>query len=226
VNFFGSKRILFIALFAALSIIAYNINFSSVLGAESQSFTFFQFFGPTTGMFLGPYLGAVSVFIATLSNFFILGKGFSLFSIARLFPMVLAAAYFGSRKRKYVSVVPLACMALFIIHPTGMQAWFYSLYWLIPLLAAFKKHLFLKSLGATFTAHALGSVAFLYLFPTTPAFWIALIPIVYVERMMFASGISLSYIAFNTVLSKIGARLPLGVLRLDKKYAVRLNGTA
>ncbi len=67
------------------------------------------------------------------------------------------------------------------------------------------KNLFLNSLGATFTAHAVGSVIYLYAFGLTPAIWLALIPVVFLERGFFAVGIFASYLAMNTVLSKISA---------------------
>lgn len=218
------KKLLFVLLFAALSVIGYHINFSSLLGTENQAFTLFQFFGPITGVFLGPFIGVISVFVAQLANFLLLGKEFTLFNIARLAPMLFAAYYFGAKKKRFVAFVPIICMALFIIHPVGRQVWFYSLYWLVPLIATlFKEKLLLKSLGATFTAHAIGSTAFIYLIPTVPELWIALIPVVFVERVLFALGISLSYIGFNTVLSWFDAKVPMKAVNIDPRYVVRLN---
>jgi hypothetical protein len=89
-------------------------------------------------------------------------------------------------------------------NPIGRQAWLYSLIWLIPFFATFgKKRLILNSLGATFTAHATGSVIFLYSFGLTPAIWMSLIPIVFIERGVFTIGIWLSYLVLNTVLDKL-----------------------
>lgn len=221
---FNNKKIFFVLVFAVLSLLAYNINFSPLLGTNNQSFTVFQFFAPTSGFFLGPFLGAASVLLAQIASFVLLGKSVSAFGLARFVPMLVAAFYFGTRKKKLVGIVPVACMALFVLHPVGRQAWFYSLYWVIPIVAAFfKERLFLKSLGSTFTAHAIGSVAFLYLIPTTPILWVALIPIVFVERVLFAMGISASFVCFNSLLSWVDARLPVHFVRIDPKYVVRLN---
>jgi len=76
--------------------------------------------------------------------------------------------------------------------------------WLIPFVATFfKKRLILNSLGATFTAHAVGSTIFLYTFGLTPQIWLALIPVVFIERGVFTVGIWASFMAFNTVLDKL-----------------------
>jgi len=217
----NAKKMVFVLLFAFVALIAARLNFSSLMGAENQAFTLFQFIAPATGAFLGPVFGTLSIVIAQTANFVLLGKAPSLFSIARIFPLALAALYFGSKKRKFVALIPVACMALFVLHPIGQQAWFYSLYWLIPIAAAFSDRLFLKSLGSTFTAHAIGSIAFLYLLPSVPELWIALIPVVFVERILFALGISVSFVAFNSVLAKLGSIIPSETVSVDKRYVVK-----
>lgn len=86
-------------------------------------------------------------------------------------------------------------MAAFIAHPVGSQAFLYSFYWLIPVAIYLmgRNSLFAQALGSTFTAHAVGSVIWLYANPMTPEIWLALIPVVLVERLVFASGIVLVY---------------------------------
>ncbi len=219
------KRMIFLVLFAALVLIAKQINFSALVGADNQFFTLFQFFAPIAGSFLGPFIGAGAVLIAQTSEMFLFGKAFDFISLFRLTPMLLAAVYFGfyaKKKFNFTAIVPLIAMALFMLHPVGQQVWFYSLYWLIPILAAvFTKRLFFRSLGATFTAHAIGSVVFLYTIPTVPELWLALIPIVAAERLAFALGISASFIGFNTVLARLENYIPDKVLSVDKRYALQ-----
>jgi hypothetical protein len=112
-------------------------------------------------------------------------------------------------------------MAPFIIHPVGAQAWYYSLYWLIPVAASLlPENLLLRSLGATFTAHAVGGVIWLYTLPSTPGFWTALIPVVAFERIVFAAGIAASFVVFNTVLHKLENRVPQDVVAIDYRYAL------
>src|SRR3989344_4507066 len=120
--------------------------------------------------------------------------------------MLFAAYYFGSKKRNLSIAVPLVCMALFILHPVGRHVWFFSLYWLIPVIGKLPFNipgkLFVRSLGATFTAHAVGTATWIWSVPMGAEAWVALIPVVFVERILFASGIAISYVVLNTVLDK------------------------
>lgn len=225
---FTTKKILFILLFTIIALIGYQINFSALVGSDNQTFTLFQFFGPIAGGFLGPVFGAVSVLLAQLINFAFAGKEIEIINIIRLVPMLLAAIYFGTKATKTFKgvltvIIPLGAMAAFIIHPVGNEAWIYSMYWLIPVIAkVFHKNLFMRSLGATFTAHAVGSVLWLYTVPMTAQQWMALIPIVAYERALFAIGIAVSFIAFTTLLSKLETALKSDsisrFLNIEKKY--------
>ncbi|MFH1588728.1 MAG: hypothetical protein ABIA76_05315 [Candidatus Diapherotrites archaeon] len=228
---FTFKRVLFVLVFAVLSFIGYNINFSAIIGAENQFFTLFQFFGPMTGAFLGPVFGAAAVLLAEVTNYVFLGKAFDLIGILRLFPMIFASVYFfvlSKNAGKEINAskilsfaIPLIAMAAFILHPIGNQAWFYSLYWLIPLIVLLlPRNLFLRSLGATFTAHAIGSILWLYTIPMEASQWVLLIPVVAFERIVFALGISLSFIAVTTVLSRIEAIVKSNEINIDLNYAI------
>ena len=228
---FTKKRILFILLFGILALIGKNINFSAVVGAENQYFTLFQFFGPVAGSFLGPIFGVISVLSAELLDYLIVGKSFSLINIIRLSPMLFAAWYFGAKKKKITAIIPAAAIVLFIAHPIGRHAWVYSLYWLIPIAIAFlsKKYsnnLFLRSLGATFTAHSVGAVAWLYTIPMTAGQWLSLVPITAYERLMFACGITVSYVVFNAVLDKALHKFNWKIpeIQLNKLYILKRVG--
>ena len=225
-GWFTKKRIIFIALFFVLVLIGKNINFSPVIGAENQFFTLYQFFGPTAGAFLGPVFGGIAVFFAQIADFLILGKEFTLLNVLRMLPMIFAVIYFANKKKFLGSIVPLICMVLYIAHPIGRASWLYSMYWLIPILGSLfpRKFLLLKSLGATFTAHAIGSVIWLYTVPMEAGQWLALIPTVAYERIIFACGIAVSYVVINTVLDyaveKWKINLPFKELILSKKYSL------
>ncbi|MFH0836154.1 MAG: hypothetical protein V1834_03255 [Candidatus Micrarchaeota archaeon] len=221
-DFFTKKRILFIGLFAIAAVLLDQINFSAIMGTQNQSFTLFQFFAPITAAFLGPIPGVISVLLAQGANFFLLNKEATLFTLLRFAPMALAAYYFAVKTRLGI-VFPALCMALFWIHPIGGQVWFYPLYWLIPIAVElwFKSNLFAKSLGTTFTAHAVGSVLFLYSVPSPPSLWLALIPVVAMERFMFALGITGSFVAVNAVLNKLSARIPQEVVEINPRFTLR-----
>lgn len=216
----SSKKIAFLAIFTAISLAAMRINFSPLLGTNNASFTFFQFLAPIGGGIIGPVFGAAAALFAQGANFLVFGGSTDLFSLLRFAPALFAAWYFGSKSGNTL-IVPLACMALFWLHPVGAQAPIYALFWLIPVAAHyFKANLFSRSLGATFTAHAVGSVAFIYVLPSTPQLWMALLPVVVFERLLFAGGIAVSFVAMNTLLELLSSRIDLSFLQIENKYAL------
>ena len=225
------RKLLFVLLFGALALLSSRLNFSALVGAPNQFFTFFQFFGPITGGFLGAGLGVASVLIAQLANNLLLGKAFDAVTIFRLLPMLFAAFYFANYKsdkrpsRIFMILVPLAAMLLFWSHPVGAAAWYFPLiFWTIPLLVALLpfENLLARSLGSTMTAHAIGGSLWNYFVPMTPEMWAALIPVVIFERLMFAGGIAASYVALNTVLDKLMAstKMKVSFPYVDKRYVI------
>lgn len=227
---FTKKRLIFIAIFTILVLAGKNINFSPLIGAENQFFTLFQFFGPIAGAFLGSVFGVIAVLAAEMIDFFIAGKEATWINIMRLAPMLFAVYYFGSKKKSLNVVVPLIAAVLFVLHPVGRQAWIYSLFWTIPIIARLLPAKYalsvpLRSLGATFTAHSVGSALFIWTIPTTPGMWISLIPITAFERLMFAAGIGISYAGFNALLDKVidkfKIKVPSDVLRIEKRFTIR-----
>lgn len=223
------KKVFFIILFFVLVLLANKVNFSTVVGADKQYFTLFQFFGPIAGAFLGTLYGVLTVFFSQLADFFIVGKEWNYLNLLRLLPMLFAAYYFGSRKRAWSVAVPLVCTGLFLLHPLGREAGIYTLFWLIPVLGKLLPEklpgkLFFRSFGATFTAHAIGSVIWVYTVPMTASQWITLIPVTAYERFLFGMGIAGSYVLMTTVLDylveKWKLEIPFSVLFLEKKYSL------
>lgn len=218
----------FIVIFGLLALVALQANVFALKGVTGKSFTLFEFFGPITGAFLG-IAGVLAIGLAKAANAILTGMPFTLADVAKLTPMMFAAYYFwknGARgfRDKACIIVPVLAMLAFWLHPVGQQAWFYALYWTIPVFARFlPDRLFLRSLGSTFTAHAVGSVLFLYTIETTPALWLALIPVVAVERAAFALGISASHVLFTNVLNAVDAVWALTkYVNVEKQYVLRL----
>lgn len=210
-----SKRTLFyLCAFIGVGFVLLQIPFTNIVGS-GQNFSLFDFFAPTIGALFASVWGAVAVIFVKFINALVTEQTLDMTTVIRFFPLALAALYFGMRKYKtLVAVIPLIAMVLFIMHPEGRGAWYYSLYWLIPLVASFaKRSLVLNSLGATFTAHSIGSVAFLYAFNLPTAMWIGLIPIVFLERMLFTGGIAVSYVVMNTVADKLATTLDIRTLK-------------
>jgi len=227
---FTKKRLIFIALFMVFAFFAQKINFSPLIGAENQFFTLFQFFGPIAGAFLGSIFGVIAVLAAELIDFFVVGKELTWLNVMRLAPMLFAVFYFGSKKRNLNIIFPLIAIGMFLLHPVGRQAWFYSLFWTIPIIARllpakYSLSVPLRSLGATFTAHAVGGALWIWTVPMTPAMYMALVPITAFERILFATGIGISYVGFNALLDKalniFKIKVPSDVLRIEKKFTLK-----
>ena len=217
------KGLLFLIIFSVLVFIGDRINFSRLGGAENQFFTLFQFFGPVAGAFLGPVVGVLSVLIAEVASKLYTHASLDLVTVLRLTPMLFAAWYFGTKKDKISYLVPVLAIIAFVAHPVGRQVWYFSLFWTIPIIIKvlpkkYGERAFLRSIGATFTAHAVGGAMWNYIVPMTPAMWIALIPVVIFERIVFASGITISFTALNTLLDKLDTKTKSEYLNIDKKY--------
>ncbi|MEM3362049.1 MAG: hypothetical protein QXV64_03620 [Candidatus Anstonellaceae archaeon] len=214
--------LVFILFFIFLSIAASNISLSKVWGAPGQTFTMFEFLAPLPAAFLGPLKGIVVLIIAKGFSTIFSSATFDFVTLIRFIPPILGAYFFATFKQNnknnlFVFFVILSCILLFIIHPVGQKAWIFSLYWLIPILVILlpSSNVFFRALGATFSQHAIGSVIWLYFVsPANPEFWLALIPIVAIERLVFASGIAFSYLTSLKILAILNNFV---FLRLFKK---------
>ncbi len=216
------KGIVFLIIFSILVFVGDNVNFSKLIGAENQFFTLFQFFGPVAGAFLGPVVGVLSVLIAEVASKVYSHAAFDWITVLRLLPMLFAAWYFGTKKDKLSFLVPVAAIILFVAHPVGRQVWYFSLFWTIPIIIKllpkkYNEMIFLRSLGATFTAHAVGGAIWNYTVKMTPAAWNMLVPVVIYERLLFAAGITISFILFNSLLDRLDNKTKSDYVNVDKK---------
>ena len=213
------KNLIFLGIFAIVGLLTLQIPFTKLVGSN-VSFTLFDFFGPIAGGFLGPILGLISVLGVELVNIIIKHTPLTTGSIIRLFPMLFSVLYFSlvqkkGNSSKLILAVPILAILIFWAHPIGRQVWYFALFWTIPIIAYFKKNnLLAKSLGSTFTAHAVGGAAWIWAFNLPEAVWKSLIPVVIEERVLFALGIAGSYLVtkyfLNFLISKkILPRLPL-----------------
>ncbi len=205
------KKLLFLAIFSIVGFTSLQIPFNNLAGSK-VSFTLFDFFGPIAGAFLGPIFGIASVLGVELVNFFIKNTPVTSASVIRLFPTLFAVYYFAvfSKKvssNKWILAVPVISMIAFIVHPIGRQVFYYSFFWLIPLIAyKFRSNLYMRSLGATFTAHAVGGAAWIWALNLPAKVWMGLIPVVIEERILFAAGMSISFILVKLSLSYLAKK--------------------
>lgn len=191
-NPFSKNQLLWPLLFVALSILASLVRFAPFLVGK-LNFTLFDLYAPVAGGWFGAILGPVLVFTVALVNLTV-QHSYNLASILHLFPAIFGAWYFASHKRA-VALIPLLAIFGFWMTSISRTVWYYPLFWLIPIVVVFFKDRFLvlNALGATFTAHAVGGVLWLYFFAPPAPVWINLIPIVIVERLIFASASVIAY---------------------------------
>ncbi len=217
------KKILFIALFIAIGFGAMQVPFTQLMGANVK-FSLFDFYGPIAGAFLGSIPGMLTVLGMQLVNWAFQGFNTDTATLLRFLPMLFAVLFFA-KKSKYMLAVPVIAMIAFWAHPEGRQAWYFALYWLIPIIAYpfYNKFLFARALGTTFTAHSVGGALWIYAFNMKASIWLSLIPVVWKERVLMAAGICITYMIFNYALSfaekKWNVKLPF--LTLNAKYGAK-----
>lgn len=215
------KKLLFLTLFILVGFASLQIPFNNLVGSN-VSFTLFDFFGPIAGAFLGPVFGIGSVLTVELINFFMKHTPVTSASVIRLFPTLFAVYFFAvmSKKQssKWILAVPILAIIAFISHPIGRQVPYYALmFWLIPLIAyKFKNNLYMRSLGATFTAHAVGGAAWIWALNLPANVWKSLIPVVIEERLLFASGIAISFVITKQVFFFLASKHVLPKLEVSQ----------
>ncbi len=215
------KRLLklaFVFLFAGAITLTSNIPILKMIGVDAN-FTLAVMLAPVFGALLGPALGIGTI---VLSQLFGLTAGTiqfdSALAVASFMPIVGALFYFGSlRKNKWATIaLPALAIVAFLAHPIGRSVWYYSLFWTLPIgVSLFKKPLdkllgrfdlarvYLYALGAVFVDHSVGATIYLYALSIPAAAWIASIPLVPFERLLFAGGITVNYVVIYSILQKL-----------------------
>lgn len=215
------EKLILLGLFSVLGLILLQVPINFLAGSKVK-FTLFDLFAPVSGAFVGTTFGIFSVLAAQIANIALHGFAVDKGAIIRLLPTLFAIWFFAKKDRRQL-LIPLIAIASFNLNPVGRSVWFYSLFWLVPYVVWPLRDRFLiaRSLGATMTAHAVGGAIWIWAFNLPASVWISLIPIVIVERMIFAMGISANYILFNNVGAFLSSKklLPKG-FRINKKYLI------
>jgi hypothetical protein len=224
-------KLKFIAIFFILGLIGLNMPFTKLMGGD-VSFTLFDFFAPIAGAFLGPIVGVATVLGVEIANVAIKQTPLETGSIIRLFPVLFGTYYFAvmaknkkaktenKKDSKLILFAPALAIVAFIAHPNGAQVPYFTLFWTIPFIAYFMRgNLFMRSLGATFTQHAVGGAAWIWAFNLPAQVWQGLIPVVAMERLVFAVGISASYVVIKFALSYLAAKKLLpSISKINHSY--------
>ncbi|HEV2601144.1 MAG TPA: hypothetical protein VGT41_02500 [Candidatus Babeliales bacterium] len=177
---------------------------SLIIGSQTLFFSASSIVVPVLGAYAGV---ANSLAVALLRLLFVGMVGAK--GLALVVPGFFASLYWNTQHWLVRLAVPVVCFALFVTHPVGMYAAPYAFYWFIPMILYFtpNKNIFLTALASTFTAHAVGSVIWLYTVPMSAAAWLALIPLVAVERLCFSVGMVVVYKAIGLLDSFVSERL-------------------
>ncbi len=190
----------------------YKISF--IFGSQAAFFNGSSVAIPLIGFFVGS-LGSVAFLLARLSSWYLFSSG-SLHLLSFVIPGFCASLYWTTKHSLLRFWLPLSCMAAFIAHPAGRDAFIYSFYWLSPVALSFtnRQNIWADALGSTFVAHAVGSVIWIYTVPTTAALWLSLLPVVAVERLVCAAGMAgvcYAYLMARTPVHALIARLKTAV---------------
>ena len=201
-----SRQLFVSSLFFLLSRLTGLLKLSFMVGSYVLFFSAVNCTVPLAGAFCGMGGSTMLFGLAILARVVFYGGLLPLSYLVHFVPGLCAGYYWGSRSAWVRLLIPILCMAFFLVHPVGSAAWLYSLYWLIPIALYFldSDHIFLTALGSTFTAHAVGSVIWLYTVPMDAGAWLALIPVVLIERLLFATGMVMMHTAISWALTSIG----------------------
>lgn len=183
------------------------IKFSFIVGSETAFFSASHWLRPLTGLYSGTIMSFGILAARTLFNVIALKMTPFLAPLYHI-PTFCASLYWAiiphaptKLHRLLMALLPIGCFISFAVHPIGGQAVSYACLWIIPLCSIIIAHnnVFIHALASTFVAHAVGSVIWLYTIgPVVPELWKALIPVAIVERLLFASGMTLCVYAIMT----------------------------
>ena len=188
-------------------ILRYFIKISYVVGSYHMFFSCAPVILPVAGLYTS---------LPCLAFIFIV-RSFNTLLNPAFFAMHYLPGFVGALSMRFnkwfVSVlVPAICMLFFILHPVAGQVWIYSLYWFIPMIVHggqyvfnWQSNRFLQALRSTFIAHAIGSVSWAYLKPMTVSQWQLLLPVVMVERLMYAGSIAIVCIIVDYMIASLPA---------------------
>lgn len=176
---------------------------SYIVGSSWGLFSFNNIFSPMVGVLATSWVGCLFyAFKLIIKSGSFCSNPMLLFALQ--LPLVCAAVAWN--RNWFMALASCSAIILFNLQLVSASALCYSLLWLIPLaISMSRKNTFLTALGSTFTAHAVGSVAWAYFGPAMGAsVWLGLIPVVLFERFMFASGMVLTYQLYNYAVSLFG----------------------
>lgn len=191
--------------FALTSLFARCIKLSWLVGSTRSAFSLTHCFMPLFGIF-GSATACLALAGLRSATTILSGSPLHLIIASCHIPSLCGSLYFSllgitinsthtknSYQRYVFMLIPLLCIITFLLHPANTGAFWYSAFWLIPLATAYIPHssFFLHALGSTFTTHAVGTILWIMINPAPR--WEILAPLVCIERLVFALGMTACY---------------------------------
>lgn len=190
------KKIFFQTIPLTIATLFCCLPFNFIIGSKAAWFSYSGIVIPALG-----YQSSLLYVILFVFTKGLLSSSSLLFAMMHRLPTVCSTLALQKRDWKVSIVVPCIAVILFTIHPVGQQVFYYASYWFIPMIlySFAQDSLYSRALSASFIAHAVGSVIWLYAGNITAQEWTALMPIVMIERFFIAAGM----IAFIHLFQKI-----------------------
>ena len=210
---FKGLHILFGIILSVLGFLAlYSIKISHIVGSQFSFFSGIDAITPMSGS-LGMFGGSFIFLLRVVWRILFLQASpmIALYHIPGL-----CASYYWASKSKWISIgIPFLSMFLFCMHPQGLLAVPYVLYWFIPIILSLRNRssMYEQALISTFIAHAVGSVIWLYVYALPAGVWLSLIPIVALERFSFAGLMVVVYYAGSWITEKMKKLVDLKALK-------------
>lgn len=193
--------------YISATLLARLVKLTGMIGQHTISFSLASCGTPLIGLYTSLWTVLTSLGVTTLYSWYTTANPLLLLLHiptlgATLYLYLCAQPSHKFLKTLFGIAVLAFCTTLFLVHPIGFQAKAYTLLWLVPgiMLMTPSNNSFIQSYITTYIAHAIGSVIWLYTIgPVTAEAWLALIPLACLERLLFASGMTILRGLFTAV---------------------------
>lgn len=195
-NHFHFLSLFQIAFFSSLLVLISFFKVSHLVGSQHAFISLSDCLISISGSFIGLF----GLFILTFIRGAVTAHGSFFFSH---FPSLFGGLAWARPTVLLRVLVPALCMGLFWAHPTGAAAGVYAFFWLIPIVIHLRgiSGLIAHAYASTFVVHAVGSVTWLYTHTMSAEQWVALMPLVVIERSVLAGGAVVGYYLFQSILT-------------------------
>lgn len=116
-------------------------------------------------------------------------------------PTLVVTYFLGHSARKTSALIALSSIILFVLYHNFSVASIYSLLWLVPVVlsTARLEGLFWHSMNAVFIGHVCGTFLFVATHTVPDVYWVTLLPVAFVERILMAILLYLSILCMEYV---------------------------